>query len=383
MSIYLDYNATAPLRRKAREAILDALEIVGNPSSVHRYGRTVRQKIELSRQIISDYFEIPAQQIIFTSGATEANNSILKGFKGPVIVSAIEHDSVRLAREDALICPVDARGMINLTALDQLLRTQEQPCLVSLMWANNETGVIQPLAEATTIARRHGALVHCDLVQAVGKTALTWATLNVDYATLSGHKIGAPAGIGAILLHPKAPLFSLQKGGGQEKYFRPGTENVLGIIGLGAAVSVCPYDDWQLISYIRDSLEKSLMAFCPEITIFGSAAARLPNTSNLTMPGVKSDIQVMNFDLQDIAVSAGAACSSGKVKTSPVLLAMRIPEKEAGTAIRISLSPTTQNHEIEVFIDAWQNLYHRCKEKSAHSFNNRDNSLKDASHVHA
>jgi cysteine desulfurase len=348
---------------------------------VHRYGRTVRQKIDLSRQIIADYFEIPAQQIVFTSGATEANNSVLKGFKGPVIVSAIEHDSVRLAREDALICPVDAQGMIDLMALDQLLRTQTQPCLVSLMWANNETGVIQPLAEATAIARRYGALIHCDLVQAVGKTALTWAALNVDYATLSGHKIGAPAGVGAILFHPKAPLFSLQKGGGQEKYFRPGTENVLGIIGLGAAISACPSDDWQLISYVRDSMEKSLLTFCPEVTIFGHAAPRLPNTSNLTMPGIKSDTQVMNFDLQDIAVSAGAACSSGKVKTSPVLLAMGVPEKQAETSIRISLGPETQNHEIEVFIAAWQSLYHRCKEKFDHPF--PDKTLKDAPYVHA
>jgi len=382
MSIYLDYNATAPLRPKVQETIRQALEIVGNPSSVHRYGRLIRQRIELSRQIIANHFEIPSQQIIFTSGATEANNLILKGFKGPVIVSAVEHDSVRLAREDAFICPVDSQGTINLIALDQLLQAQKQPCLVSLMWANNETGVIQPLAEATAIARRHGALVHCDLVQAVGKTILTWATLNIDYATFSGHKIGAPAGSGAILFHPKAPLFPLLKGGGQEKYFRPGTENILGILGLGAAISICSHDDWQLISDLRDTMEKSLLASCPETTIFGYATARLPNTSNLTMPGVKSDTQIMNFDLQGIAVSAGAACSSGKVQTSPVLLAMGVPEKQAKTAIRISLAPTTQSHEIEVFIAAWKDLYQRCQAKTILT-SQIDPSLKDAFYAYA
>lgn len=382
MSIYLDYNATAPLRPQVREAIIAALEIVGNPSSVHRYGRTVRQRVELSRQIIADYFAILPQQIIFTSGATEANNIILKGFKGPVIVSAVEHDSVRLAREDAFICPVDSQGIINLTVLDQMLRTQTQPCLVSLMWANNETGVIQPLEEATAIARHHGALIHCDIAQAVGKIALNWDALNVDYATFSGHKIGAPTGIGAILFHPKAPLFPLQKGGGQEKYFRPGTENVLGILGLGTAISVCSSDDWQTISCLRNTIEKNLLAFCPAITIFGHATARLPNTSNLTMPGVKSDTQVMDFDLQGIAVSAGAACSSGKVKTSPVLLAMGVSAKQAETAIRISLAPTTQNHEIEVFMAAWQKLYQRCHAKVLAN-SQADYSLKDAFYAYA
>ncbi|MEI8295049.1 MAG: cysteine desulfurase family protein [Alphaproteobacteria bacterium] len=365
MSIYLDYNATAPLRHQAAQAILDTLDIVGNPSSVHALGRAVRQKIDLSRQIIADYFACLPQQIVFNSGATEANNAVLKGFKGPVIVSAVEHDSVRLARADAIICPATTQGVIDLDTLDQILRTQNEPCLVSLMWANNETGVIQPLAEAAAIARSHGALIHCDMVQAVGKVALSWNALNVDYATFSGHKIGAPTGAGVIIFNPQAPLFPLQSGGGQEKYFRPGTENVLGIIGLGAAISACN-DDWQRISDMRDNMEKSLVAFCPEITVFGLGAKRLPNTSNLTMPGVKSDTQVMHFDLQGIAVSAGTACSSGKVKISSVLLAMGVPEKQAETAIRVSLGPTTTNHEIEVFIAAWQDLYNRSLQGSAH-----------------
>jgi cysteine desulfurase len=336
--------------------------MVGNASSVHSFGRHVRKHIESMRELLADTLQAKSKHTVFTSGATEANNMVLKGFPGPVIVSAIEHDAVRLVRDDAYICPVDNNGLIDLSALSALLKDQTQPCLVSVMYANNETGVIQPLSDVVGLAQKYGAIVHSDCAQAIGKIPFDLNSLGIDYLTLSGSKIGGPQGVGAVVMRRDLPLKSLQIGGGQERSYRPGTENVLGIMGLGAALKACLNDDWQPAAQLRDHLEQHICKLSSEVQIFGAHAPRLPNTSNLTMPGIKSATQVIHFDMAGIAISAGAACSSGKVQTSPILLAMGVPADVANTAIRVSLGTTTTTKDIESFITAWGKLFDQCRQ---------------------
>lgn len=357
--IYLDYNASAPLRREAKHAMMAIMEYVGNASSIHGYGRRVRQQLEEGRQHIADYFGIPSSRVIFTSGATEANNLALKGFRGTVIASAVDHDSVIKARPDALICPVNESGVILLDRLEELVLHAEKPVLISIMAANNETGVIQPIEAIRDLCTTYGAWFHCDAAQAIGRLTLPWSKIECDMISLSGHKIGGPSGVGALIIHEKLPLHPLIRGGGQERSFRSGTENVVGIVGFGAALKACQTDNWCGVEKNRDDLEKSLSEICPELKIFGQDVNRLPNTSNLTMPGVKSTVQLMNFDLSGIAVSAGSACSSGKVKSSHVLKAMNVRDEEAESSIRISLGCDTKAEEIHRFIAVWQELYHR------------------------
>lgn len=371
-NLYLDYNATAPLLDNVRAAIQESLHIVGNASSTHHAGRHVRQLIETSRTHLGHFFGLSPKRIIFTSGATESNNLALRGFQGPVIVGATEHDSVFDVRADKIICPVDDQGIIDLNALEHLiktvLQTSPQPPLVSIMAANNETGAIQPLAEIVDLVKRYDGFVHCDAVQAVGKLSLNWAQLGVDMISLSGHKIGGLQGIGALFVHEKLPLTPQMRGGGQEFYHRAGTENVLGIIAFGHAIQSCSPNNgqditanWQPIAVLRDELETQIQSFCPSVQIFSKKTPRLPNTTNLTMPGINSALQVMAFDLAGIAVSAGSACSSGKVKSSRVLKAMGVDDAVSNCALRISLGPQTTRDDIQRFIAIWQQQYDRSQ----------------------
>jgi cysteine desulfurase len=358
-SIYLDHNASTRLRREVKETMIKLMDHVGNASSIHGYGRTYRQHLEASRQKIADFMGVKSSQVIFTSGATEANNLALKGFNGQVIVSAIEHDSVLLARPDAFICSVDAQGLIQLNHLEDLLKKASKPALVAIMAANNETGVIQPLEAIHTLCRHYDAWFHCDAVQSIGKIKQSWSRLSGTMIALSAHKIGGPSGVGALIIDEKLPLSPLIQGGGQERSYRAGSENALGIVGFGTALEACHQDDWATISHYRDFLEMSIRQIAPEVAIFGNSVARLPNTTNLTMPGVSSAIQLMNFDLAGIAVSAGSACSSGKVKSSHVLKAMNVQKADAESSIRISLGWSTKQEEIHRFITVWQEIYYR------------------------
>jgi len=364
--LYLDYNASAPLRPGAKRAMIEAMDVIGNPSSTHHFGRTVRHHLELARKIIADFFEATPKQIIFTSSGTEANNLALKGDFASVIVSAVEHPSVLKARPDATICPVDSSGQIDLSRLTNLLTQSQKPTLVSVMLANNETGVIQPIKEVVALAKHHGALVHCDAIQAVGKIPIHWSQLGVDFLSISAHKIGGPQGVGALIISPEIPLRPLLVGGGQERSYRSGTENVLGIIGFASAIEAGQADNWTQVDHLRNTLERSIQKICPQATVFGGKANRLPNTTCISMPGVTNDIQIMNLDLAGCAVSAGPACSSGKVTPSTVLKAMGIPEKEAATAIRISLGWATQADEIDDFLGAWHTVYKSCSPLSEH-----------------
>jgi cysteine desulfurase len=262
----------------------------------------------------------------------------------------------------AVILPVDADGVVDLEALESALRDAGKPALVSVMRANNETGVLQPVAEVVAIAHRHGALVHCDAVQAAGKIPFDMTALGVDLASFSAHKLGGPQGVGALVLRQDMPLDAQNIGGGQERGRRSGTENVAGIAGFGAAVRAAHAGlaSYARIAELRDELERRTAVLAQDRRVLGAGAPRLPNTSNLTMPGVKAETQVMALDLEGVAVSAGSACSSGKVSASHVIEAMGVPEDEALTAIRVSLGWSSTAAEVDRFVEAWRTVFERC-----------------------
>lgn len=348
---YLDHNATSPMRPAALDAVVEALRMGGNPSSVHRPGRAARARLDLARRQVAGLVGALPAEVVFTSGGTEANNMALRGCgRRRVLVSAIEHESVLKAVPDAERIAVDGNGVVDLAGLERSLAGE--PALVSVMLANNETGVIQPVAQVVRLARAAGALVHCDAVQAAGKVPVDLHGLGVDYLSLSAHKLGGPAGVGALMVRAGAPFAADRLGGGQESYRRAGTENVAGIAGFGAAAEASRDG---LDAALRDRLEASL----PMARVHGAGAARLPNTSCLSMPGVKAETQVMALDLAGIAVSAGSACSSGKVTRSAVLSAMGVEPGLAEAAIRISCGWNTVFGDIERLIAAWQELYIR------------------------
>jgi cysteine desulfurase len=306
--------------------------------------------------------------VIFTSGGTEANNQALRGAgRDFAIASTIEHDSVLAARPDAALAPVTRDGVIDLAALDALLASRPEPAIVSVMLANNETGVIQPVAEAAEIAHRHGALVHCDAVQAAGKIPVDMAALGVDYLALSAHKVAGPIGAGALIARDGAPLEALIRGGGQERGLRAGTENAPAIAGFGVAARLAAegLDAFGRLAALRDEMEGRLLAIAPGATVFGANAARLPNTSKIAMPEVEGATQVMALDLDGIAVSAGAACSSGRVEAPRVLAAMGVPDALAVAAIRVSLGRTTTADDIDRLVASWRAIYLRASPRAA------------------
>lgn len=352
---YLDWNATAPLRPEAAAAMRETMAHCGNPSSVHRWGRAARQAIEAARDRIAAL--VPGD-VTFTSGGTEANHLALLG-TGPrrVLVSAVEHGSVLQAVPTAERIPVDHDGILDLAALDALL-SSGPPALVSVMLANNETGVIQPLTDIVEIAHARGALVHTDAVQAAGKIPLD---TGADILTLSAHKIGGPQGVGAVV--SRVELAPMIRGGGQERGRRAGTENLVGIAGFAAAAeaALAGTADYERVGGLRDRLEAAL----PGAVVVGAEAPRLPNTSAIAMPGMAAETQVIAFDLAGVMVSAGAACSSGKVGPSHVLAAMGIAPEIANSTIRVSLGWTTTEADIDRFIDTWTALRARRDRRRA------------------
>jgi cysteine desulfurase len=362
---YLDWNATAPLRPDAATAVAEALARWGNPSSVHRRGRQARHTIERAREAVAALVgQIDPGGVIFVSGGTEANHLALLGTgRERVLVSAIEHDSVRHAVPAAELIQVGPDGTVSLDALDRLLAADLRPALVSVMYANNETGVIQPIAEVAALARRYGALFHCDAVQAAGKLSLEAEAIGADLVTVSAHKIGGPPGVGALIMTRETELAPLLRGGGQEYRRRAGTENLPGIAGFGAAAAAAAaaVTAYHRVAELRDRLETEIAAIAPEAVVLGVAAPRLPNTSAIAMPGIAAETQVIALDLDGIMVSAGAACSSGKVGPSHVLAAMRVDPEIAGSTIRVSLGWSTTEAEIAHFLRAWAALHRRCR----------------------
>jgi cysteine desulfurase len=361
---YLDWNATAPLRPEAASAMSAVLAGCGNPSSVHRRGRAARQVIERARETVAAMLGngVEPSGVIFVSGGTEANHLALLGAgRERVLVSAVEHHSVLDAVANAEVIPVDGDGIVLLDALDRLLAMDARPALVSVMLANNETGVIQPVAEIAALARKSGALVHCDAVQAAGKIALDTAGMDADLITLSAHKLGGPPGIGALVVTGQLALTPLFRGGGQERGRRAGTENLPGIAGFAAAATVAVENlpDYDRIRMLRDTLEAGVAAAASDASVIGAAAPRLPNTSAIAMPGVAAETQVIAFDLEGVMVSAGAACSAGKVGPSHVLAAMGVEPDLAASTIRVSLGWSSSEADIAHFLKAWTTLYRR------------------------
>src|SRR6266404_15085 len=368
--IYLDWNATAPLRWEAREAMAAAMDLSGNPSSVHAEGRQARRLVEDARASIAGAVGALPRNVIFTSGGTEANAlALTPGLRGasglPVqrlVISAIEHASVlaggRFPTEAISTVDVTRSGLVDLDRLRVMLAGMP-PALVSIMLANNETGAVQPVAQAGEIVHSAGGLLHVDAIQAFGKIPFDINALNADLVTLSAHKIGGPKATGALvlaegLLGPE-PLL---RGGGQERGHRAGTENVAGIAGFGAAVSpALSAVDRETIRLegLRNHLEKGLRQ-TPDVIVFSDDVARLPNTTLFTVPGLRAETAVIGFDLAGIAVSSGSACSSGKVQPSHVLEAMGFPPKLAQGAVRLSLGWSTSEADIDRCLEAWRTL---------------------------
>ncbi len=357
-AVYLDYNATAPTRPEVAAAMAACLAEPGNPSSVHAFGRAARRRLEEARAAVAELVAAAPAGVVFTSGGTEANNLALRGTgRTRILVSAVEHGSVIAAAPAAELISVDAAGRVRLDALEEMLAADHRPALVSIMLANNETGVVQPVAEAAAIARRHGALVHCDAVQGPGRLEVDIGAMGVDLLTLSAHKLGGPAGVGALVLAEDGlDLAPLLRGGGQERGRRSGTENLPGIVGFGAAARAAAGDDRARLRALRERLEAEALRRVPRARVVAAEAERLPNTVCLALPGLASDIQVMALDLEGIAVSAGAACSSGKVAASHVLAAMGLPAATAGSAIRVSLGWGSREEDVARFVEAWAAL---------------------------
>lgn len=367
---YLDHNATSPLRPAAFEAMSEALRAGGNPSSVHKAGRTARAAVERARRQVAELVGALPAEVIFTSGGTEANNMALRGAgRRRLLVSAVEHESVRNAAPDSEVIPVDAEGVVDLAALELALARPSQPALVSVMLANNETGVVQPVADVVRLAHGAGALIHCDAVQAAGKLSLSVHGLGVDYLSLSAHKLGGPTGTGALVVRSGVPFASDRKGGAQEASRRAGTENVPGIVGFGAAAeeALRGLD----VGAMHDRLELALVQIASGARVFGAGARRLGNTTCVSMPGVAAETQVMALDLAGVCISAGSACSSGKVHRSAVLTAMGVPTAEAATAVRISSGWNTEWIDIERLIAAWRDLYIRVTKSDIYQGHSR------------
>lgn len=365
---YLDWNATAPLRPEVAQATVDALATLGNPSSVHGEGRAARRRIEEAREQVAALAGAEPAMVVFTGGGTEANALALSAVPGPVLVSAVEHVSVldaAAALPESEIVPVTGDGRIDLDRLSARLAGTPRPGLLSLMLANNETGTLQPVAEAARLARAAGVRVHCDAIQAAGRIPVDVAALGVDLLTLSAHKLGGPAGVGALVVATDLPVRPLLRGGGQERGWRAGTENVAGIAGFGvaaaAAAAEAAGDSAARMATLRDGLEARLRAIAPDLRVHGEMTPRLSNTTCIGMPGVPAETQVMAFDLAGIAVSAGAACSSGKVRASHVLAATGADAAASGEAIRVSLGRSTTAAEVDRLAEAWAALYRRTR----------------------
>ena len=368
--VYLDWNATTPLRSEARAAMVAAYDLVGNPSSVHAEGREARRLVEEARSTLASAVGALPRNVVFTSAGTEANALALSpGLRGPsggpverLLVSAVEHASVlaggRFPADKVGHIRVTRAGVVDRDHLKALLK-DGPPTLVSIMAANNETGALQPVAEAARIVHDAGGLLHVDAIQALGKIAFNINAVGADLATFSAHKIGGPKGIGALVVaEGVSGVEPLLRGGGQELNRRAGTENVAGIAGFGAAVRAALQalpEDAKRMATLRDRLENSIRAIAGA-TIFSDNTERLPNSILFTAPGLKAETAVIGFDLEGIAVSSGSACSSGKVQPSHVLSAMGFDPAVAQGAVRLSLGWSTEPDDINRALEAWRKL---------------------------
>ncbi|MEM8744484.1 MAG: cysteine desulfurase family protein [Pseudomonadota bacterium] len=377
--VYLDYNATAPMRPEVRTAMTDAFAIFGNPSSVHEEGRQARAAVERARAQVAALAGCEPGEVVFTSGASEANQTVIGAGWDFIAVSAMEHESVLSAAHKAMgrnasrVTEISAfmDGQVAFSdfelAKESLARvgTEFSNPLVSVQMANGETGVIQPVDHIVEIALEQGYSVHTDAVQAAGRVKLDFAALNVDYMSLTAHKIGGPKGVGALIVRNGRKLPSLVHGGGQETGRRAGTENVPGIIGFGVAAECAArdLDRTSELRRLRDKLEGAASAMSETVNVFSATPERLPNTSAIALSDSKAETLVIALDLAGVAVSAGSACSSGKVSRSHVLQAVNAPPSVIDSTIRVSLGWDTKESDVDHFLDAWADIVKQHNER--------------------
>ncbi len=381
--IYLDFNATAPMRPAVRSRMVDLLAETGNASSIHAEGRRARAIIEQARGEVARLVGARPELVVFTSGATEAAAlALTPGLRsalgqGPVdrlLVGATEHPAVatghRFLKDGVKIVPVQSDGVIDLAALETMLQDGSGRTLLALQAANSETGVLQPVAQAADLVHAQGGLIVCDAVQAAGRIECSFAALRADVILLSAHKLGGPQGVGAMVMGSDALRIEtpLVRGGGQERGLRGGTENVLAIAGFGvAAREIASRPDVARLSALRDGLEGQLARLVPDLAVFGADAPRLPNTTAFAMPAIANETLLMALDLEGIAVSTGSACSSGKVSRSHVLEAMGVDAHLSGGLIRISLGWSSTTADVDRFIEAFGVILQRIRGRAMRS----------------
>ena len=368
--IYLDYNATVPILKEVKKTLIDCMDVGPlNASSIHYFGRKGKNIIDTAKTNIGNLINANKNNIIFTSSATEAINLLFSNFKN-IVISSIEHLAVSSSSKSDHIIPVNKEGILDLNFLEKYLKNnlkKNQLNLVSIMWVNNETGVIQPIEDVIKIAKKYKCLVHSDAAQALGKIKINFEELDLDFLTLSGHKIGAPTGIGALIYNDKINLNPQILGGGQEKGLRAGTENILGINGFGEAAKTI-YSSNEVnctqVKFLRDYLVNKIKILSPETIIFGEKANRVANTILMALPNIPGELALMKLDLESFSVSSGSACSSGKISKSHVVSAMGY-DKLACNSVRFSFPPNdcilkSQNlittRELDKLAQCWSQL---------------------------
>lgn len=362
-SVYLDHNATSYVYPEIADRMHELAAFPLNPSSMHRLGQYGKKLLSDARQNLAESLDSSPEELIFTSGGTESNLTIMNQSWGQVFVSGVEHESILSARSSYTTVPVTQEGLIDLEALEGLLKKRhhtESPCLLSVQYANNETGIVQDLESITALAHSFGVKVHADCVQAYGKLPLSFEKLKLEYASLSAHKIGGPQGVGLLFVRKKAPFCSWFKGGGQEKNKRAGTHNVAGIVGFGLLPQFISSGRFSDLRQGHQKVEKRLKQWgqeknCP-VTIVGEGVRRLPNTTCFLVGGRQGSTVVMQCDLQNICVSSGSACSSGVAKPSHVLRAMGYDARQSASAVRLSSGWCTTQRDFSEFITCWEGL---------------------------
>jgi cysteine desulfurase len=377
--VYLDHNASTPVHPDVIQAMLPYFgERFGNPSSVHGFGREARDGMETAREQVSRFLKVKKEEIVFTSGGTESDNMAIKGIaharrRGHIITSQIEHHAVLRACEsleengfEATYLPVDGYGMVDPEDVRRAIRPDT--ILVTLMHANSEAGTIQPMREIGRITRERGVPLHVDGVQTVGKVPIDVDAFGIDLMSFSGHKIYGPKGVGGLYIRRGTKMVSVQHGGEHERSRRAGTENVAGIVGLGAAVEIRGREmtaEGVRLSALRDRLWDEVRARIPEVRLNGHPTERLPGTCNLCFRGVESESIVLGLDLKGIGVSAGSACTSGNVEPSYVLVAMGVPVEWAMGAVRSSLGHGTSEEDIDYVVESIEPLVAKLRSLSA------------------
>lgn len=356
---YLDYNATTPALPQVLEIVKELHSFPLNPSSVHAGGRKAKQVLDSARRTLAEVIGAFPAEIIFTSSGTEANNWAIRSFSGEIVLaSSIEHSSVlkTAQQRNHILVPVTADGIVDLEKLKEIVKDKKN-FLVSVMLANNETGVVQPIQEIAALVHEAGGLLHCDAVQAFGKIPVDFTALGCDMMTLSAHKMGGTLGAAALVVKNGLPLQPFITGGGQEQNRRAGTENAAAIAGFAKAAELIDFGHMAQIRHWLDEFEMKVAALGGQI--IGKNAPRLPNTSCIVMPNVTAETQLISFDLEGIAASAGSACSSGRIEASHVLKAMGMETAQATTALRISGGWATTQKDIDILTSAWEKLFRR------------------------